>query len=131
MSTDERSRRKETFDEPNSVAVTFHGGETWFLPKPWLEVRPVFRRGRAVDSVAMLTNGPELDELVDAIAEAESFAAQIVGAASLGAKLLLYHYDLADEDLDRLLCFRVTDPASMEWVQKVIEVATGRSGPKR
>jgi len=127
---DEKTRRKPNFDERNSSPVVLADGQTWHLPKPWLELRPVFRDGKPVTAYGLLTSGAELDELVEAIGEAETFRAQVVGAASLAARLLLHHYDLSDADLDELLRFRVSDPASLAWMENVIEIATGQSGPK-
>jgi len=126
----EASKRKDNVDEANSVPVVLADGQTWWLPKPWLEIRPVFRGGKVVSTYDVVTCGPDLDEMIEAISEAETITAQVVGAASLAAHLLRFHYDLTDEDLDQLLRFRLSDPASLDWVKAVIEVATGRSGPK-
>jgi len=127
---DEVLKRKPNFDEPNSVRVTLADGQAWAVPKPWLEIRPVFRGGKAASNYPAYTYGPELDDLLAAIAEAEGQLEQLCAVASLAADLLRSHYDLADEDLDQLLAFRRGDPASAEWVERVIEIAAGRSGPK-
>lgn len=126
----ETSRRKPNFDERNSSPVVLADGQTWYLPKPWLEVRPIFRAGKAQKALAVFTNGPELDDLVEAIADADGLRQQVVGAASLAAHLLRWHYELSDADLDQLLCFRLADPASVQWVETAIAVATGNNGPK-
>ena len=128
--TDERAKRKPRFDERNSVWIALADGARWAFPKPWLEVYTSFREGRAVSTYPVLTYGPELDELVDAIGECHDNAALIIGAASLGAFLLRRHYDLSDEDLDRLFAVRVGDPSSWGWAQAVIEVATGSGGSR-
>ncbi len=128
---DETQRRKSNFDEGHSAPVVLADGQRWYLPKPWLEIRPVFRDGKAVSAYNVLTAGPELDELVEAIADADTAKAQVIGVATLAAKLLRHHYALADEDLDQLLRFRIGEEASMAWVEAVIEIATGQSGPKR
>ncbi len=127
---DEQSKRKGNFDEKNSGPVIFADGQTWHVPKPWLEVRPVFRGGRAVSAYRALTCGPELDALIDAAAESESLDVQVVAAATLGAHLLLWQYELSDEELDRLLAFRISDPASLQWMRDLFSLATGQSGPK-
>jgi len=127
---DEKSRRKPNFDERHSSPIVLSDGQTWYVPKPWLEIRPVFRDGKAVTAYNVLTAGQELDELVDAIGEAETAKAQVIGAASLAAHLLRHHYDLTDEDLDQLLRFRLHDESSLAWVEGIIEIATGQSGPK-
>ena len=127
---DEQAKRKDNFDERNSASVVLADGQTWHLPKPWLEIRPMFRRGRAVSSYPVLTYGAELDALVEAISECEDRTGQLVGLCTLAAYLLQWHYELADGDLDGLLAFRAADPASAKWTETVIEVATGQSGPK-
>ncbi len=127
----ETTLRKANFDEKHSSPITLSDGQTWYLPKPWVEVRPVFKDGKAVTTYTVLTVGPELDDLVEAIADAETTKAQVAGAASLAAHLLRHHYDLRDEDLDQLLRFRISDPASLAWVNGVIEIATGQFVPKR
>jgi hypothetical protein len=83
-----------------------------------------------VSSDPVLTYGPDLDELVDTIGECRDNAALLIGAASLGAFLLLHNYDLSDEDLDRLFAVRVGDPASWDWAKAVIDVATGAGGSR-
>ena len=128
---DEAAKRKPNFDERNSVPVVLADGQSWHVPKPWLEIRPVFRRGRAVSSYPVLTCGPELDGLIEAMADCDDLDNQVVAAASLAAHLLLWHYDLSDADLDTLLAFRATDETSLNWLREVFAVATGRSGPKR
>ncbi len=127
---DERAKRKENFDERNSVAVAFADEQTFFVPKPWLEVRPSFSDGKVTANYNVLTYGPAIDVLLDAIAECEYLAEQMVAVASLAAYLLQWHYELDDDDLDSLLCYRVADDASRAWLDRVMEVATGRSGPK-
>jgi len=127
---DETSKRKPNFSEPDSVRVVLADGQPWAVPKPWLEVRPVFHRSVAVSSWPAYTYSPELDRLIERVAEADGFYAEVAAVATLAAELLCWHYDLADADLDQLLAYRSGDPASLEWTGQVIEIATGRSGPK-
>ena len=126
----EPEKRKPNFDERNSVPVVLADGQSWFVPKPWFEVRPVFRRGKPVGSYLVPTSGPELDGLVSAISDCDDWIEQIVAVASLAAHLLTFNYELQDDDLDQLLAYRAADPASAEWVRDVIDIATGASGPK-
>jgi hypothetical protein len=128
---DEFAKRKPNFDERNAAPVVLADGQKWHIPKPWLEVRPVFRNGRADHVYHVLTCGRELDELIEAMMHVEEQDQEICAVASLAAYLLRYHYDLGDDELDQLLAFRVADPASLEWVTQVFAIATGRSGPKR
>ncbi len=127
----ERAKRRETFDECNSVPVILADGQPWSVPKPWLEIRASFGSGKAQSTYPVLTYGPELDALVKAIGECHDNAALLCGAASLGAYLVSQNYDLSDEDLDQLFAFRVGAPASWDWARAVMDIATGQSGPKR
>lgn len=128
--SDEKAKRKAEFDERNSVWITLADGASWAFPKPWLEVHATFRGGRALSTYAVLTYGPELDELVGAIGACRDNAALIIGAATLGAFLLRHNYDLSDEDLDRLFAVRVGDPPSWDWAKAVIDVAAGTGGSR-
>ena len=127
---DEQTKRKPNFDERNSVPVVLADGQSWFVPKPWLEIRPVFRGGRAVTAYRVLTCGAELDALVEALSDCDDLQAQIMAIASLAAYLLTWHYDLADSELDQLLAFRQGDEASLAWFREVCQIAMGHSGPK-
>src|SRR5215472_8760508 len=109
---DERAKRRPEFDERNSVWTALADGARWAFPKPWLEVHASFRDGRALSTYPILSYGPELDELVNAVGECRDNAALIIGAATLGAFLLRHNYDLTDEDLDRLFAVRVDVPSS-------------------
>jgi hypothetical protein len=126
----EAEKRKPNFDERNSAPVVLADGQTWHVPKPWLEIRPVFRRGKAVSAYPVLTCGAELDGLVEAMSECEDLDSQVVAVASLAAHLLCWHYELTDAELDGLLCFRAADAASVNWLREIFGIATGRSGPK-
>ncbi len=128
--TDERAKRKPGFDERNAAWITLADGRRWAIPKPWLEVHAAFRGGRAVASRPALTYGPELDALIGAIGECRDNAALLIAAASLGAYLLRHHYDLADDELDRLFAVRAGDPSSWDWVQSLLGVATGTAGSR-
>jgi hypothetical protein len=127
---DERSKRKPNFDECNSAPVVLADGQRWHVPKPWLEIRPVFHGGRAVRAHAAITSGPDLDAMIDAVADAEDRVTQISLVASLAAHLLLWHYALDDDELDQLLAFRLSDEASAIWIREIFAIATGQSGPK-
>jgi hypothetical protein len=126
----ERTKRRESFDERNAVPIRLADGQRWFFPKPWLEIRATFEACKARSTYPVVTNGPELDALIKAIGECRDDAALLCGVASLGAFLVSHNYDLSDEDLDCLFAFRIGDPASSEWAREVMDVATGRSGPK-
>ncbi len=130
MKLDEFSKRKPNFEERNSTAVALADGQTWWIPKPWLEIRPVFQDGKAVNNYPVFTYGRELDDLIEAISSAEGVCDQLVGVATLAAYLLRWHYYLEDLELDRLLAFRRADVDSQAWVNAILRIATGRNGPK-
>src|SRR5262245_10936275 len=127
---DEKAKRKENFDERNAAPVVLADEQSWFVPKPWLEIRPVFRGGKAVSAWRVLTCGPELDALIEALSECDDLDGQVMAAASLAAHLLRWHYELTDTELDQLLAFRCADDSSLAWMREVFAIATGRSGPK-
>jgi hypothetical protein len=127
---DETVKRRPDFDERHSTWITLADGSPWAFPKPWLEFHATFAGGRAVAGRTVLTYGPELEELIDAIEGCRDNAALLVGAASLGAYLLRRNYDLGDRDLDRLFAVRAGDPSSWGWAREVIGVATGTTGSR-
>lgn len=127
---DEKSHRTEDFDEQNSVWIKLADGQQYAFPKPWLEIHASFTGERATAHYPVITTGPELDELVDAIGQCEDNAALLSGAATLGAHLLCRNYDLTDRELDQLFAFRMGEPSSWDWAHEVIRVATGQSGTR-
>jgi hypothetical protein len=128
---DEFALRKPNFDQANSVPVVLADEQEWWFPKPWLEIRPVFKDGKAQNHYNVLTYGPAIDGLLAALADCSSFGEQVTAVASLAAYLLQWHYALDDPELDQLLAYRAHDTASQAWVERVMDVATGHSGPKR
>lgn len=128
---DEVAKRKpDLFDEGNSVRIVLADGQAWAFPKPWLVVRPIFREGRVVSRYNVLTYGPAVDDLIEAVAGSDSAVDHICAVASLAAYFLQWHYDLVDSELDQLLAYRAADEASMNWLKRVMEIATGSEGPK-
>jgi hypothetical protein len=128
---DEKTKRRECCDPASSVPVRLADGQEWLFPKPWLQVQAVFHEGKAVDAIAGLTYGPELQDLIRLVAECEDNLALCSAAATLGSHILRHNYDLADQDLDQLFAFRVGDPSSWDWVPAILHVARGEHGPKR
>ena len=126
----EVEKRKPNFDGRNSVPVRFADGQEWAVPKPWLEIRPVFEDGRAIGNYPVLTYGPDFDELLEAMADCDDLRTELIAVASLSSRLLRWHYELTSADLEQLLRFRTPDESSDAWARAVIEIATGRSGPK-
>ena len=66
----------------------------WHMPKPWLEIRPVFRGGKAVTAYPVLTCGRSWTALSKQWAMPTTSGGQITAVASLAAYLLRWHYDL-------------------------------------
>jgi hypothetical protein len=126
---DERAKRKDNFDERNSVAVTFVDGQIFYLPKPWVEIRPIFREHKVTGARRFLTHGADIDAMIDDVRAAEGDAI-LLAVATVAEYLLCWHYDLSDGELDTILAYRPGDPTSLAWVTAVGEIATGRSGPK-
>lgn len=127
---DEAALRRAEFDEANSVRIPLADGQGWAFPKPFLQVHAKFSGERATGTFPVLTCGPELDELIDALAECEDNEALLKGSATLGAALLCRNYDLDDAALDRLFAIRSGDPSSWDWVRRVVDVATGQGGAR-
>ena len=87
-------------------------------------------RRRCARAIPCIHAGAELDLLLEAIGASDDVTFNISAIATLGAELLRWHYDLGDDDLDELLVFRPADPASFDSGPTVVEIATGRCGPK-
>jgi hypothetical protein len=127
---DERGLLRPECDERNSVPVRLADGNDWLLPKPWVEIHASFRGGKAEATFPILTHGPELDALVEAVGECQDNAAILCGAATLGAYLIRRNYDLDDSQLDQLFAFRPGDADSWGWISAVMDVATGTGGSR-
>ena len=130
MVVDEPGKRKDCFDEANSVWVDFANGNRLAVPKPWLQIRPLFRRGKPVNTCRVFTYSEEIDGLIEAIGDAANIGEFVSGVASLGAYLLGQQYDLADAELNNILAYNATEPSTLEWTQTLIDIARGRSGKK-
>ncbi len=118
----ESERRKPDIDVRDAVPIQFGDGQVWYVPKPRIRITPVVSEER-VDIAARLTYGDELDALSVVMAEGEDDTTRLAAVVTLAAALLTKLYDLAVEDLERLLSF--TDG---EWMKRVVEVATGQLG---
>lgn len=124
----EQYRRLPDWEEDNGTWVKLADDQSWSLARPWLEIVPHFKDGKAVDRSKLLTCGPELDLLLESIANEEDPAREILSVMSLGAFLLLRRYSVTDEELERLFVYRPRDPASHNMVRSILDVATGGAG---
>lgn len=122
----EKYRRKPDFDPEGCIPIRLSDGQEWHFRRPWLEIAPVFKDGKAVDRTKQITCGPELDVLIRAIPEEEDGPRQILHVMTLGALLLKQDYDLEDEDFERLFTYRVGSDESQEMIRSIISVATGK-----
>lgn len=125
----ERLRRRVDFDPDAgySTPVRLADGDAWHLARPWLEIVPRFRAGRAVGRDDFLTCGADFDALIGAVADGLDGADFILAVMTIGATLLSRNYDLANDELGRLFTFRPGDPDSSRMLEDVMAVATGRS----
>lgn len=53
---DEAAKRRETFDLAASAPVVLSDGQTWYLPRPFLELRPTFAGGKVAGTYPVLTS---------------------------------------------------------------------------
>lgn len=126
---DELSRRKEGFDLAHSAPVTLSDGQTWYVPKPWVALTPVFSDGKAISTWGGLTCGPDLDLLVSAVGSLQG-EESLLATMTLGAFLVQRNYDVSDAEMSDLFVWRSGDPESEAMIRQIIDVATGRNGPK-
>lgn len=122
----EHARRRPEFEPEGCTPIRLSDGQDWYFPRPWLEITPVFERGRAVDRTRQITCGPELDVLIRAIAEEEDGPRQVLHVMTLGALLLRQNYDLEDADFERLFVYRPGSDESKEMLRSIVSVATGK-----
>jgi hypothetical protein len=122
---DEKQHRRPTFDQANSAPVVLADGQTWWLPKPFLRLRPKFSGGRAAGYGPLTTSDPIWNELRQAVNDAGE-ADTLSTIASLGAYMLCRNYDLNDDELTDLFAW----DANQSWAHEVLVVANGRTGPK-
>lgn len=128
----ESEKRRDEFDERTSQGIVLSDGQTWFFPKPWVALFPVFEPGthKIKDGYSHTTYGPEFDMLLQMIEDEDGPLERIRLVQSLAALLLLKQYDLTSDELSEPLSFRAGDPVCVNWAQEVLAVATGQSGPK-
>jgi hypothetical protein len=122
---DERSLRRPSFDESNSAPVVLADGQTWYLPKPFLRLRPVFGGRRATGFGPVTTSDPEWNELRRAIQDAAE-GEILIPIANLGAHMLARNYDVSDDQLGDLFGW----DENQTWASSVMAIANGRTGPK-
>jgi hypothetical protein len=128
---DEWEKRKGALLATDQVGVKFADSQEWAIPKPFLEIRPVFEQGVAKRAYRAFAYGPPIDDLVAAVAHAEGHDVVVSVVASLAAALLRRNYDLTEDELDQLVAYRVDDAPSFAWVKSVVEITAGRYGYRK
>lgn len=125
----EASLRRPTFSLEDSVAVVMADGQEWFLRRPVLRLRPKFAGGRATSSTMQpfLEGGSELVSLLEAITADGDF---VQAAINIGAYLLGFNYDLADEHLEELFSFPASCDGEIGWMRQIVQIANGVDVPK-
>jgi hypothetical protein len=126
----EIDKRRENFNLEYSAPVVMSDGQTWYLPKPWLAIHPVFENGKPVDHWTFYTYGPEIESLIELIEATDDSYAKILACVGVGAHLLKWNYDLSDDELSEVFIYAPGDGRSGEMLREIIDIATGRSGPK-
>jgi hypothetical protein len=121
-----RKPKGELSKDPKFAPVVFGDGATYYIQKPWVEIRPVFKDGAAIGTYRTLTNGHIVDGFLEAITDSDDPSVNLCAVASIAAIRLREQYDLTESDLDRILCLKAGEPSA--WISDVIEIATGRRG---
>lgn len=123
----EAQKRKSMFDLTSSVPVKFSDGQTWYLPRPALKLRPIFKDRKVIDTKTVCAD-PELLPLRDAVAGATDDMAIFNAMVDLALHLLKQNYELADDELDDLFTFELGQADNAEsWISGVMDVAHGRT----
>ena len=121
---DEKSLRRPTFDEANSAPVVLADGQTWFLPKPFLRLRPRVQNGRVSGYGPLTTadaNGTGCGRRSRIPRKARRFR-----RSRLSNYMILRSYDLNDDQLGDLFAW----DTQQTWASEFLTIANGRTGPK-
>ena len=126
---DEKSKRKDNFDEANSVPIVLADGQAWHFEKPWVRLKPLKRRvkfaGGKMSSLRLETDDPDFDRLRSALFDSsESFYGPL---CDMAAFLLLRQYNLTDEELSDLIVFEEATENGNPWIAELIGVVAGTS----
>lgn len=124
---DEKALRKPSF-QPESNPVVLADGQTWWLAKPSIRLRPSFSGGHAVSVKARTTWGDAFDEMVESV-ESNTATDSFNAILNLGAFMLSQNYNLTDGDLEDLFVVTLGDEPS-GVLSEIMSTARGE-GPKR
>jgi len=129
----ETQKRKPTFDESASAPVTFPGGDTLFVPKPLIRLRPTFRAGKRVDEARLVSGDAEFDRLKSEVEAAIHDDTRDFGGAvtDVAVYMLSKNYDLTDDELADLFAIAMDGAApDVQWMTRVMAIAHGQNAPK-
>lgn len=131
MALDEQALRKPGFNPERHHFVALADRQFWGVRRPHWRHRFIFEDGKLarVDGVVQTKQffgyDQDTDDLLEALAtDAMSSEAVISAVASIVATLLKRSYTLGEIELDSLLCFRASDPTTMQWLRDATAVIT-------
>lgn len=119
---DEKSLRRETWEEESGSWVTFADGQAWLLPKPWVRRRPTRVNG-VLQFGASTEYGAEFDAMLKAVEDDWT-----QGNSELAISLLQRNYDLTEDQIYELLV--IDSRSTRDWRNDVYSVANGFNAPK-
>ena len=128
---DEAALRRPTFRGGEPVILA--DGQTYFFPKPNVDLRPRFSAGRISSTIPATDLGPDFNDALMAIDEpteeqaASPYLDRMFQVAAAG---LLVNYKLTDDDLTRLLVYRHQDELNVELWNAILGTARGIYSPK-
>lgn len=137
---DEIALRRPEFDEAGSIGIVLADGQTWFFPRPAIELFPTGLSGKLASRTTL---GPDFDRAIDALisipaaddsdpqAAIESEAAYLSAQFRLAALMLSRNYQLEDADWKEILRFSYQSDTYKDMWDDIFTVARGSApGPK-
>ena len=125
-------QNEESFRRPDFQGgrpVQLADGQSWYIPLPILESRPLLLESRDDRVEALTTFGPEFDRLVAACQETETAPEEARVLLELAVDLLGRNYDLSLDQYRALLQYGVQDRDHNEPLLAIHRIATG-TGPR-
>lgn len=122
---DEKALRRPTF-QPESAPVVLADGQTWWLAKPTIRLRPSFGGGKAVSVATRTTWGDDFDALAESV-DSGTAVDMFNAILNLGAFMLSQNYDLADSDLEDLFVVTISGDEPSELLGDIVKIAKGQA----
>lgn len=128
---DEAARRRPGIDAAGSVPVRLADGNEWLVPRPRIDLVPVFKDGILADVGRRYSFGEAFYRKQAALADAAGGPAgpYLLAAFDLAIDLLGRNYDLDESDYQALIPYRDSDPASVAMWRAIVAVASGDGPP--